>query len=190
MCGRSRWVLAALGVSLPARAEPPETLDAHQAYRLSWSAPAGCPTHDNVVALIGRLLVESRLAVAASLEVSANITEAVQGSFDASVVYGAHGTENPRRLHASTCDALASATALIIATAIDPAAAERAAKLAAEPASDVAPLAPAAPSPTRASAPPVALSPRPLAPFATPRAFLPNWSGLARCRRALLGEAI
>lgn len=101
---------------------------------LEWRAVVGCPGPDRVLAVTGALLGR-RLAVdpTASIVVRADVVN--DGTrFVADLDLTGPGGATRRQLHASGCDALTEAVALVIATDIDPRAV--AATLAGEPTTD------------------------------------------------------
>lgn len=139
------WVCgwAQVGVAAPA----PHVADA---LRLHWTAPAECPSEAQVFSRIEQLLAGSNVMTSSRLLVTARTQQLADASYEASLTYEVDGLRNTRVLHAVTCDALAAATALIVATAIDPAAAARA-----DAADSPRPTPPAAPAlPVRPAAAP------------------------------------
>ena len=102
--------IAALLVGRAALAASPAELD--------WQAPAGCPSRDEVLSQVSRLVAT---APTEPLVVRARVRGKGE-SFEVVIeIQGfAHGV---RKLRAHSCESLARATALIIALAIDPQAA-------------------------------------------------------------------
>ena len=128
-------------------------------YRLSWHAPAECPPEAELSLKIDRLLATSTLSGVAAVLVSAEVGKSELSGFVALLSYEHENAPYERTLRADSCEALASATALIIATVIDPEAVARAQAAFAEP--------PPAEPPRAAEKPPVeAESPPPPAPRA------------------------
>jgi hypothetical protein len=84
---------------------------------LTWDAPAGCPTADEVLDEVDRNLVEPDGAptpVTATVRVSADPGEVWQ----ASLILDVFGARTERRFRAESCAAIAAATAIIIAVAV------------------------------------------------------------------------
>jgi len=84
---------------------------------LVWIAPAGCPSSDAVHDQIEKALgvsVKELAPVAAVVTVSPAV-----GSWQASLTLHSHGQRSVRAYDAETCDALADATALIVALAAE-----------------------------------------------------------------------
>ncbi len=144
-----------LGAETPAEAPRP--------YRFTWAAPEGCPAERELAARIDRLLATSTLTQAAlDVAVSANVARVAGGRFRGRIEIASDGAASSRRLEAGSCDAVASATALIVATVIDPAAVERAQAAAAEPEAPAVPK--AEPAPEAPVVPPQAPPPKKTAP--------------------------
>lgn len=141
------WAFALLATSPlgAARAEGPRL-------SLRWSAPAGCPSQARVIAEVDRLLGASGARPREPLQVTATVDEDPPGRFRVSLETAGEGGPRVRVLHASSCQALADAAAVIIALAIDPAAVA------------------SAPEPPPPAAPP---APPPLPPPPPPRPFVP-----------------
>ena len=97
-------------VALVVHAQPATNDEARVS--LAWRAPAGCPDEASVRADVVRLLAGSQEPVIARADV-----ERVGDSWR--VVVAMNGGE--RRLEAGSCRAIAEATALIVAMAVDPA---------------------------------------------------------------------
>jgi hypothetical protein len=90
---------------------------------LTWDAPAGCPTADEVLDEVDRNLVEPDGAptpVTATVRVSADPGEVWQ----ASLILDVFGARTERRFRAESCAAIAAATAIIIAVAVQDASVE------------------------------------------------------------------
>jgi hypothetical protein len=112
---------------------------------LRWDAPSGCPSRNAVLGEIDRLLgghpsADSRKRLSAW----ARVTRGRGGEWELALRTEIEGAEGERRLHDTTCQALADAAALIIALGFDPAA------VAAQTEREAAP---ASPSPAPASSP-------------------------------------
>jgi hypothetical protein len=109
-CFAASAIVASL-TSAAALAAPPAELD--------WRAPSECPSRDNVLAEVSRLVAT---APAEPLVARARVTRAKGDRFEVVIEIkgSAHGV---RTLRAHSCESLARATALIIALAIDPQAA-------------------------------------------------------------------
>jgi hypothetical protein len=135
-------------------------------FTLDWTAPAGCPTGDDVRARAESLLggpIEPRLVHALSAQ--GRVTSA-DGRSELHLETVDNGLRGERALQAATCEELASAAALIIALAVDPktvaarskdasatAAAASSTPGAAPPTAAPAPNPPAVPAPVKAPAP-------------------------------------
>jgi len=104
------WGALAASVALAVRALPSAADDARIA--LVWRTPPGCPDEASVRADVARLLAGS----SATGSARADVTHAGDSW---RVVVAMNGGE--RRLEAGSCRALAEATALIVAMAVDPA---------------------------------------------------------------------
>ena len=115
---------------------------------LVWNAPAGCPStdalHDEVEKTLGTS-VQELAPVAAVVTVARGV-----GNWQATLILHSHGQRSEREFDAETCDALASATALIIALAAEGPAAEGAASRRAAASAGSVSAQPAAPPPAQA----------------------------------------
>lgn len=106
-------LVVAMGLAKTGRAD-----GAPSPVALTWDAPAGCPTAQEVAGDVDRTLSKSsapRSPLAAAAQVLAGPGPTWQGR----LVLNVHGTRTERRLQAESCQALASATALIIAVTVD-----------------------------------------------------------------------
>ncbi|MBX3231979.1 MAG: hypothetical protein KIT84_12435 [Labilithrix sp.] len=143
-------LLFAAGVAAADATPPP--------VRLRWEAPPGCPTEDDVLVQIARMLAgRSRptdRVVTARVKQDGERWRVVLETV-------ADGTRSSRELEASSCAALAEASALIVAVSIDPDVALAPAPTTTAPVTntDAAP-----PTPTPTAPPPVPLAPPPLEP--------------------------
>ena len=134
---------------LSAQSSPSPTVETTRSYRLTWAAPAACPSERELTSRIVRLLATSTLAQSAlQVSVTARVEPEDDGRFHGQIEIAVDGASSLRSLDATSCDAVAAATALIVATVIDPAAVERAQAADAEP---VPPKADVPPSPGRAT---------------------------------------
>ncbi len=84
---------------------------------LQWSAPIGCPTTDELRGGIERRL--GRTLEPSEAEIDARI-DATEGGYRLSLRTTVDGVADERTLDADDCGALADATALIVALAVDP----------------------------------------------------------------------
>lgn len=111
-----------------------------------WDAPAGCPSaaavRDEIDGLLGGA---ATVRARASLRVHATVTRAERWTVTIETVSGAGSGH--RSIEASSCDGLASASALIVALMIDPDAVAAHAKNTAETKAEVRPAPPPAPAP-------------------------------------------
>jgi len=120
-----------LGWTDPAGAAAPVTL--------SWAAPPGCPSQEQVAAEIARLVGGADRSQDGR-ELTAEVTVSPGPPWSADLTTHQAGRIGQRSIEAPSCQAAASAVALIIALSIDPEAV-----------------------PTTATIPPAALPPRPVA---------------------------
>lgn len=134
---------------------------------LKWTAPEGCPAGARVTAEVDRLLGDAGARPPTPLEVRAAVTEDAAGGFRVRVETDREGATRVRELRAQSCEALADATAVILALMIDPAAVAAAPPAPSPPASAPAPPIVGAPSNSRPEPvlpPPGRLSPPPTPP--------------------------
>ena len=152
----------AIGVTEPARAEGPR---ATLPLTLDWTAPEGCPTQTQLVAAIGRIAGNAaRRPATRPLVVHAAVERASASQWRASVVAEGRGLSGRRQFDAESCDAVADATARIVALMIDEA------QVPSSPPSVVE----AAPTPAPPVAPVVRLEPANPPPAATPATKAPR----------------
>ena len=168
-------VLLTIALARGAEAAP----SAGDRLRLTWSAAEGCPSEQELLAEVDKLLGD-RAPRAASKEpvaVKATVSREAGGSFVVRLETPGEGSTQARELRGATCNAVADAAALILALMVDPDAAMapeesapsepktpgiNSAKAGEEsssntepippPRSASAPAAPSAPPPTRAAA--------------------------------------
>jgi hypothetical protein len=105
--------LTVLGNARPVRA------DEAGALTLSWQAPAGCPSRDEVSAEIARLLGGS-IRVAQGGDIKARAVVAHGQTWALTIETELAGRPGRRSIEAASCPDLADATALIVALMIDP----------------------------------------------------------------------
>lgn len=86
---------------------------------LAWSAPAGCPSQDDVLAETRRLL-GGRIAAGTAVTARADVALAGTSDYRLRIAIGPGTTERAREVHAPTCAELGDAAALLLALAIDP----------------------------------------------------------------------
>jgi hypothetical protein len=91
---------------------PPDTVE------LVWTAPAECPSHDTVLEDAERVLAKSPQP-RAHARARAVVTRDEQGRWHATLSVDADGAHSERDLDAENCQAIATATALIVAVAIE-----------------------------------------------------------------------
>lgn len=161
---------------------------------LDWQAPRGCPDAGHVQATIAGLVGQPLASSPASAESSARVRAVVRSGPEGFVVelHTRHGEAEERRTFAAPhCDALADATALIVAVALRPleaaaASATEALETAREPAPHDRPPAPT-PAPTMV----VQRQPSPAAAAAlTPRARTTGADQPATARPRTVGGAL
>lgn len=125
-------------MAVPARAAEPLSL--------AWTAPAGCPSREDVLTEARRLLggsIESDTAIAAH----ADIALAAPSDYRLRIAIDLGPGERAREVHAPTCAELGDAAALLLALAIDPAAVAGAPAGSSLHADTAAPPPPPAPAP-------------------------------------------
>lgn len=106
------WIstgLLLLGWASPVSAQPTERL------AFTWSAPAGCPSADNVQARVSGLLGGDASAARVADVRAAGQVERVDGGFRLLLSMGIAGAPSSRVIEARTCDELAGAAAIAIA---------------------------------------------------------------------------
>jgi hypothetical protein len=85
---------------------------------LTWDAPAGCPTGDQVAGQVDRTL--AKLAGATPpLRATAHVTGGPGQTWQGRLILDVSGVLTEREFQAESCEAMASAAALIIAVALD-----------------------------------------------------------------------
>lgn len=114
---------------------------------LRWTAPEGCPAGTRVVAEVDRLLGGAGARPPKPLDVIATVTADASAGLNVHIETAGEGGTRVRELHAASCDALADATALILALMIDPAAVTSAPPPPAPPPPPPRPAPPAPPAP-------------------------------------------
>lgn len=130
----------------PTLPEPPVTgPESPESEDVIWDAPESCPGADEVRRGIERRL--GRTLAADEVSVTGRVSPTVDG-FALELQATVAGTVEARRLEASDCQALADATALVVALAIDPIAVAEVIQQAREVPVDEAPPAPALPPTT------------------------------------------
>ena len=118
-------LLGALAAALFVAHARAETANGARAVTLRWGAPAGCPDGSYVEAEIARLLAGSD-APARTLDAQADVTRGSNGRWHVRLLTrsggaGGEAGSGERSLDAASCKALADASALIVAMAVDPA---------------------------------------------------------------------
>src|SRR5690348_13371307 len=106
-------VLTALLSAPAARAAEPATA----ALDLTWSAPAECPMRDDVMREVERILGGGAPRRARA---RADVMKLGAERWQVRLVTEVDGAAGERAIEASTCEQLASATALILAWVLDP----------------------------------------------------------------------
>jgi hypothetical protein len=101
--------LVVLGWTSSVSAQPAERL------ALTWSAPAGCPSAENVQARVSGLLGGDASAARVADVRAAGQVERVDGGFRLLLSMGIAGAPSSRVIEARTCDELAGAAAIAIA---------------------------------------------------------------------------
>lgn len=85
---------------------------------LLWNAPAGCPATQAILDEVERTLGGSHRDVA-PVAAAVNVLAPSDGRWRANLVIHSHGTRAERQFEAESCEALASATALIVGLAAE-----------------------------------------------------------------------
>ena len=97
----------------------PASADQDRAFKFIWQAPAGCPSTDELLGGIARLLGGvPRVSKDGGLEARASVKH--EASWAVSIETESEGRVGRRFIEAVSCQDLADATALIIALMIDP----------------------------------------------------------------------
>ena len=139
---RAAPVIAILAIGLIAEVARADSID--DAVQLSWNAPAGCPSHDSVMNDVARILGATTTHHAT---VRADVTELGPERWSVHLATNVDGAPGERSLEANSCEAVASATSLIVAWTVDPA------KARAQTAAAPAPTASASATPSASAAP-------------------------------------
>jgi hypothetical protein len=113
---------ATLAFAGPSLAGPPGT---DPRFELSFQAPAGCPTSEQVRVEIADLIGERTNPVTAKTIAAVAAVVAVPDGYELTLSLRDGESTRQRRMHAPTCEELARAAALIVAIAVDPAVLER-----------------------------------------------------------------
>jgi len=87
--------------------------------KLSWDAPAGCPTQADVESEVEKLLV-GRAPASVELEAHVVVRQEASGAFHASLATGSAGRAGTRTLHGESCSAIALATSVVLALTLVP----------------------------------------------------------------------
>jgi hypothetical protein len=124
--GRSRWGrrAAALAGLLTSALAPRAEAQSSAAERLwlTWSATEGCPSQEELLGEVGKLLGDraNREASKEPIPVKATVSREAGGSFVVRLETPGEGGTQARELRGATCKAVADAAALILALMIDP----------------------------------------------------------------------
>jgi hypothetical protein len=108
--GLAAGVLIAIGAPLHAHAQTPPIA-------LEWKAPPNCPTQDAVLGEVVHVL--GHVPVGAPVQARAEVMRAESGRWQAQLALATTSAQSQRLLVAESCEAIASATALIVAVAIE-----------------------------------------------------------------------
>ncbi len=173
---RRRWPICALVAIafVPAVPGSAHAADPALPLELSWDAPAQCPEASIVVHRVEQL-VRGNLLETPKVVASARIESAPNGGLHLALTLRTGGVEETRALEGPSCSALAEATAVVIALAIDPSSLDAPAPIEA---------APAAPDPVPPASTPVAPAPPPKL---APAADAPSTQSRARPLRIAVG---
>jgi hypothetical protein len=155
-----------------ALAQAPPPAQVASPIRVAWTAPDGCPQRSVVEAEIARLLGapprwDGRADGGRTLEVAGTVEPSGSGYTLDLATRDGQGAAGHRTIAGASCEALASAAALVVALGWDPEAV--AATRAAPPAEPTPPPAPPTPPPPVAPPPP---APPPALPFQPPPALI------------------
>ena len=85
---------------------------------LTWTAPAECPSHDAVLDDVARILSHSS-GTRAPASAQAEVARDERGRWHATLRVDARGASSERALEAESCEAIATASALILAIAVE-----------------------------------------------------------------------
>ena len=151
---RAAPVIATLSLGLLADVARADSID--DAVQLSWNAPAGCPSHDSVMNDVARILGATTTHHAT---VRADVTELGPERWSVHLATNVDGAPGERSLEANSCEAVASATSLIVAWTVDPARARAQTAAAPPPTASATPSASAVPAPSHSPPAPSAASP-------------------------------
>jgi hypothetical protein len=122
--------------------------------RLEWVAPAECPTRDDVLAGVERILVGARGGSRQAVVARAVVSKLGPGQWQVELTTRAGESEGERSVNASSCKALADAAALVLALA-----ANSTATATSSPSPPPPPPPSRSPSPSPAPAPATATAP-------------------------------
>ena len=112
-------VCAGLAIAAAAFASPgARAQDPSSPVALAWSAPVECPSRDAVLAEIARVL-ETSSSPRGPASARVEVTREAADLWHASLTVDARSARTERAFDAESCAAIASATALIVAVAID-----------------------------------------------------------------------
>jgi len=90
---------------------------------LTWDAPAGCPTANDVLDAVQRTLTNPG-ATGTPIRAAARVLDGPGDVWQASLTLEVRGARTERQFEAESCDAIAAAASLIIATAVEDASEE------------------------------------------------------------------
>ena len=102
--------IAAGAAAVPARAQTAPI-------ELAWRAPAECPAQDAVLGEVAGVL--GHVPAGAPIQARVEVTRAEDGLWKAQLELATRGAQGQRQLVAASCEAIASATALIVAVAVE-----------------------------------------------------------------------
>ncbi len=110
--------LACLGLATSASAQS-------RRFELTWQAPAGCPTRDEVAREVDELIADSAGAARVTPIVASGVVASDPGGYALTLTLREVEAQRSRHIGAPSCEELAHAAALIVAIAIDPTILER-----------------------------------------------------------------
>jgi hypothetical protein len=115
-----RWTLFLAVVAIDSVAAPGRATESLSRVELTWNAPSSCPTSDAVLREVQSSLGATPIH---RVVARADVTQVAAEHWSVHLATEVDGVIGERSLDANSCASLASATALIVAWTIDPAAA-------------------------------------------------------------------
>jgi hypothetical protein len=112
-----------LGIGMAALCPPSAAASAgaDARLRLAWDAPTGCPGRAEIMSEVSRLLGTTSGGIPGELAATARVHRVAPRRWVVRLSTSLDGTRGQRQLEGDSCQAVASATALILALTLDPA---------------------------------------------------------------------